>query len=63
MLDLMLRRKKLHSSGKSSILMKRMTLELKALTPTEDFTSTDHSTSNQNFGWKESSVLVQARTL
>jgi hypothetical protein len=43
MLDLMLRRTKLHSSGKSSTLMERMPLEQRVLTLTEVSISTDLS--------------------
>jgi hypothetical protein len=63
MLELMLRRTKLHSSGESSTLTERMLQELRVLTLTEDSISTDHSSFNQDCGWKESSVLLEAITL
>jgi len=63
MLEVMLRRTKLHTSGESSTPMERMPQEPRVLTLTEVSISTDLSSFNLDCGWKESSVLLEVITL
>jgi len=63
MLELNQRLMILPTGGESNILTLKLTTQLADSIRVEIFTSIDHSTSNLNSGWRESSLCTQAKTL